>query len=354
MRHSTSSEYTALYGRLRSSRVLRNQNLNNVSGALVAVGIVQTLVYLVFIRSIDLYEREPLRYVIPVFVWGFSVAVVLSLVFNTLFAFTLTSVAGAQIADFLTAVVGAPVIEESAKGLALLIVFAISYYFARRRGTIEFSGVMDGIVYGSAVGFGFSIAEDIFYYAQFGQETFVVRRIFGGFAHAAFTSIIGIGIGLIPWVRSVFLKITLPLAGLLGAMLLHGVFNFLATLFGVLAYVFLFFVVLAYIVVIVVWLSVERRAIREELREEVASGLLSAEDHAILPTYFRRKGRYIGLLFSGRVSAWLSERKAHNCAVDLALSKRASRGSWTNSQRLRIDALRTRIASLKNSATRGA
>lgn len=325
-----------------------------MSGALVAVGILQTLVYLVFIRSIDLYEREPLRYVLPVFVWGFSVAVVLSLVFNALFAFTLTSVAGAQIADFLTAVVGAPVVEESSKGLALLIVFAVSYYFARRRGTIEFSGVMDGIVYGSAVGFGFSIAEDIFYYAQFGQETFVVRRIFGGFAHAAFTSIIGIGIGLIPWVRSVFLKVTLPIAGLLGAMLLHGVFNFLATLFGVAAYVFLFFVVLGYIVVIVVWLAVERRAIREELKEEVESGLISAGEYAVLPTYFKRKGHYIKVLFSGGLSAWRAERKAHNSAVDLALSKRASRGSWTDSQRGRISALRNRIASLKDSANRGA
>ncbi|MBA2376956.1 MAG: PrsW family intramembrane metalloprotease [Actinomycetota bacterium] len=326
----------------------------DVSGTLVAVGVLQTLIYLVFIRSIDLYEREPLRYVIPVFIWGFSVAVVLSLVFNALFAFTLTSVAGAGIADFLTVVVGAPVIEESSKGLALLIVFAVSYYFARRRGAIEFSGVMDGIVYGSAVGFGFSIAEDIFYYAQFGSETFVVRRIFGGFAHAAFTALIGIGIGLIPWVRSMFLKISLPILGLLGAMLLHAVFNFLATLFGVVAYVFLFLVVLAYIVLIVVWLSVERRAIREELREEVASGLISAEEHAVLPTYFRRKGRYIGHIFSGRISVWLAERKSHNAAVDLALAKRASRGRWTNSQAERIHALRARISARKPSATRSA
>jgi protease PrsW len=323
-----------------------------VSGTLLAVGILQTLVYLVFIRAIDLYEREPLRYVVPVFVWGFSVAVVLSLVFNALFAFTLSSVAGAQVADFLTVVVGAPVIEESSKGLALLIVFAVSYFFARRRGAIEFSGVMDGIVYGSAVGFGFSIAEDVFYYAQFGSETFVVRRIFGGFAHAAFTSVVGIGIGLIPWVRNVFLKITLPILGLLGAMLLHAVFNFTATLFGVAAYVFLFFVLLGYIAVIIVWLSVERRAIRDELREEVGSGLITSGEHNLLPTYFRRKFRYIGLVGSGRFAAWLTERKIHNAAVDLALAKRASRGTWTDGRAGRINTLRTKISSLKNPATR--
>ncbi|MBA2693343.1 MAG: PrsW family intramembrane metalloprotease [Rubrobacter sp.] len=323
-----------------------------MSGTLVAVGILQTLIYLVFIRSIDLYEREPLRYVIPVFIWGFSVAVVLSLAFNALFAFTLTSIAGAGVADFLTVVVGAPVIEESSKGFALLIVFAISYAFARRRGAIEFSGVMDGIVYGSAVGFGFSIAEDIFYYAQFGSETFVVRRIFGGFAHAAFTSLIGIGIGLIPWVRSVFLKVALPILGLLGAMLLHAVFNLTATLFGVLAYAVLFLIVLAYIVLIIVWLSVERRAIREELRDEVASGLISAEEYRVLPTYFKRKARYIGHISSGHLSTWLTERKAHNAAVDLALAKRISRDRRTDSQTQRINALRSRIASSKTHAPR--
>ena len=66
---------------------------------------------------------------------------------------------------------------------------------------------MDGIVYGSALGFGFAIAEDLLYGLQYGPETFVVRRIFGGFAHASFTSLTGIGIGLIPWVRNRALKV---------------------------------------------------------------------------------------------------------------------------------------------------
>lgn len=321
-----------------------------MSGTLVLVGILQTIVYLVFIRSVDLYEREPLRYVIPVFIWGFTVAVVVALVFNTLFSFTIATVAGQQAAGFLTVVVSAPFIEELAKGGALFIVFAISYFVARRRGAIEFSGVMDGIVYGSAVGFGFSIAEDVLYYAQFGTETFVVRRIFGGFAHAAFTSVIGISIGLIPWVRSMFLKISLPFIGLLGAMLLHGIFNLTATLLGVVAYILLFFVVLAYIAVIILWLAVERRTIRAELRDEVASGLISPEEYAVLPTYFRRKGRYIGHIFSGRFSEWLAERKSHNAAVDLALAKRASRGRWTDSQTQRMNALRARISTSKNRA----
>jgi hypothetical protein len=41
-----------------------------LSGALVGIGIVQPVVYLPLMRAIDLYEREPSRYVVPVFVWG--------------------------------------------------------------------------------------------------------------------------------------------------------------------------------------------------------------------------------------------------------------------------------------------
>ncbi len=55
-----------------------------MSVALIGVGVVQTIVYLLFVRFIDLYEREDFRYVIPVFVWGFTVAVAIALVFNTL------------------------------------------------------------------------------------------------------------------------------------------------------------------------------------------------------------------------------------------------------------------------------
>src|ERR671916_1059827 len=210
-----------------------------LTGTLVGIGILQTVIYLLFIRTVDLYEREALRYVIPVFVWGFAVATAVSHFFNTVASFTISSIAGQQAANFITPVFVAPVVEESSKGLALLIIFLVAYFAARRRGLVEFSGVMDGIVYGSAVGFGFAIAEDILYGVQYGAETFLVRRIFGGFAHAAFTSLTGIGIGMIPFVHHRMLKPVAPLLGLLGAILLHAIFNFTATVFGPLAYVVL-------------------------------------------------------------------------------------------------------------------
>ena len=310
---------------------------------LAGLALLQAVIYVFFIRGIDLYEREPWRFVIPVFVWGFTVAVIISLVFESIFAVAVGVVVGVEGANFLTTVVGAPVIEEVAKGLALLIAFAVTYALARRRGKLQFSGVMDGIVYGSAVGFGFSLAEDYIYYAQFGQDVFVGRRVFGGFAHAAFTALIGIGIGLIPWVKSWFLKVSLPLLGLAGAILLHAVFNFVAFFFGPLAYVFQGFVILLYIALIVLWLAFERRVIREELAEEVRVGTISAAEYEILPTYFRRTGYYLRLLFTGRFSTLRHARYIHDHARDLAFTRRLARSSRAAPEESSVRHLRQRI-----------
>ena len=326
----------------------------SATAALAGVGILQAVVYLLFMRAVDLYEREPLRYVVPVFVWGFTVAFVVSLIFNTLSQVTISSIAGRQTGFLATVVFVAPVVEESIKGLAVLLAFVVSYLVARRRGAIEFSGVMDGIVYGSAVGFGFAIAEDLLYFANFGPETFVMRRIFGGFGHAAWTSLTGVGIGLAPWVRGWFLKVLLPLLGLSIAILGHLLFNLAAVLLGPLSYVFLFFVVLLYIVLIIVWLAIERRTIRSELRDEVQSGTITREEYAILPTYFRRTGYYLRLIFSGRFSDWLRSHRVHSAAVDLAFTKRLTRSSYVAASRKdRVWQLRRRIQELRGSAPTG-
>jgi RsiW-degrading membrane proteinase PrsW (M82 family) len=322
-----------------------------MSGPLIWFGILQAVIYLLFIRAIDLYEREPLRYVIPVFVWGFAVATTVSLVFNTLFQLTLSSVTSVKTASFFTAVVEAPVVEECTKGFALLLIFFIAYLVRRRSGLIEFAGVMDGIVYGSAVGFGFAIAEDLLYGLQYGAETFIVRRIFGGFAHASFTSLTGIGIGLIPWVHSRALKVILPVLGLFGAILLHATFNFTATVFGPVGYLVLFCVILVYVVVIIVWLAIERRAIREELRDEVRAGTITSQEYTRLPSYFRTTGYYLGLIFTGRLGTWLGARKVNATAVDLALAKRLARRSGSPGSMDRVRMLRQKILDMREGAT---
>jgi protease PrsW len=56
-----------------------------LSDQLILAGVLQTILYLFFVRAIDLlYEREPLPYVVAVFLWGFAVATTIAVFFNTL------------------------------------------------------------------------------------------------------------------------------------------------------------------------------------------------------------------------------------------------------------------------------
>jgi RsiW-degrading membrane proteinase PrsW (M82 family) len=321
-----------------------------LSDQLILAGVLQTLLYLLFVRAIDLYEREPLPYVVAVFLWGFAVATTMAVFFNTLAEITFESLVSKREANALTSIFVAPVVEESAKGFALLIIFVVAYLASRRRGLIEFAGVMDGIVYGSAVGFGFALFEDIGYGMHYGAEVFIMRRILGGFGHAAFTSLTGIGFGLIPFANSTRTKIVSPLLGLLVAIFLHSTFNFLATTLGPVAYLFMFIVVLLYLVLIIVWLTLERRSIRSELREEVEMGIISPEEYAILPTVFHRRGYYLQLILKGHLREWSTARRVHSTEVDLAFAKSLAHRSSTPTRVERVQALRQKILGLKAQA----
>jgi len=116
------------------------------------------------------------------------------------------------------------------------------------------------------------------------------------------------------------------------------------------AYLFMFCVVLVYLVVIIVWLAMERRTIRGELREEVESGLISPQEYAILPTYFRRTAYYLRLIFTGRWGEWFRARHLHSTAVDLAFAKRLARRSPAPSRVERVQSLRQKIVDLRSQA----
>ena len=103
--------------------------------------------------------------------------------------------------------------------------------------------------------------------------------------------------------------------------------------------------------VIIVWLYIERRTIRDELSDEVQAGTITSQEYAILPSYFRRKGYYLGLLFTGRLRTWFRARKLHSTAVDLALAKRLARRSGSAGSMDRVMMLRQKILDLREGAT---
>lgn len=124
-------------------------------GLLVGI-IVATLpvpVYLMLVLWIDRYESEPLWMLATAFFWGALVAVFIAFVFNTATGVAVAVVTeSVEAGEAFSAVISAPIVEETAKALILFIL-----YFKRD----EFDGVVDGIVYAAMAGLGFAMTENI-------------------------------------------------------------------------------------------------------------------------------------------------------------------------------------------------
>ncbi|MGH3094912.1 MAG: PrsW family intramembrane metalloprotease [Streptosporangiales bacterium] len=185
-------------------------------GLLFALLPVPLLVFAVL--SLDRLEPEPTRNLVLTFAWGAAVAVVIALGLE-LAGGLLTS------NQIVGSAVIAPFAEELAKG-------AIIFFILHIRKT-ELDGPTDGIVYAGMVGLGFAMSENIVYYGssimQHGAaglvSTFVLRGIFSPLAHPLFTSATGIALGLAALKRDTAFRWLVPIAGLVLAMILHGLWN---------------------------------------------------------------------------------------------------------------------------------
>ncbi|TQM96070.1 RsiW-degrading membrane proteinase PrsW (M82 family) [Ornithinimicrobium humiphilum] len=174
---------------------------------------------------IDRLEAEPARLLWFAFLWGALISTLGAIVLNQL---GVDFVAGLdQDPMVVGAVVLAPLTEEFAKGLGVLLIF----WRARR----EFNGVTDGIVYAGLVAAGFAFVENILYLGQAYVEMgtaglvglFVMRCLVSPFAHPMFTVCFGLALGLITHRRR-WSAAWIPLLGFVSAVFLHGLWNYSA------------------------------------------------------------------------------------------------------------------------------
>lgn len=155
---------------------------------------VPTYIYANLVRRVDKYEIEPARYLIVTFLWGAAPAVIISLILELVFSLPIMALVGENTTtEFVTTALIAPVVEEVAKACAVAAV-----YVWRKR---EFDGWVDGIVYGSTVGFGFAYVENLIYLSTATTladwlRLFFLRVIVLGFMHGFWTSLTGIGFGV--------------------------------------------------------------------------------------------------------------------------------------------------------------
>ena len=153
---------------------------------------VAAIVYL-----LDLYEREPIPLLIAAFVWGAVAATTLSAIGNAGWGIVVARLAGPEFASRWTAALTAPFVEETLKGIGVVLIVLIA--------RDEVDDVMDGFVYGALCGLGFAVVEDVFYFiAVFGGDVggvlqgFFVRVIASGlYSHVLYTGLVGMAVGIL-------------------------------------------------------------------------------------------------------------------------------------------------------------
>ncbi|MEU6826412.1 PrsW family glutamic-type intramembrane protease [Streptomyces atriruber] len=263
-------------------------------GFLVGLGLATVPVPLLVtaFRWLDRVAPGPWRNLLFSFSWGACAAALVAIVANSFaIRWIATATADPSSADTLGATVIAPIVEESAKAAAVLLVFLF-----RRR---DFTGIVDGVVIAGVTATGFAFTENILYLGnafvtdQLSREsglasvtaaTFFVRVVMSPFAHPLFTVLTGIGFGIaaLSAERQLLRRVLLPLGGLLLAMGMHALWNGSAV-FGQ----FGFFTVYALFMLpafgLLTWLAIwtrqrELRMIREVLPVYAAAGWLTPSE----------------------------------------------------------------------------
>ena len=264
------------------------------------IGLVLALIPLAIVffgvRLIDRWEPEPKSLVIFAIAWGAVAAVGLTLLIDL----ALTFLIGFR-SDAVAAVIQAPIVEEFWKSLGVFLIFLV----ARR----AFDGPIDGVVYGALVGAGFAFTENIQYFAvsliEGGGEqlsvTFVVRALLSPFAHAMFTALTGLAIGLAARRHaSAGAALGAGVLGLLGAILLHALWNGSATFadFFLLYFTLQVPLFVGFIIGIVALRREEARLTKARLGEYASAGWFTPEEVTMLAT---PAGRKVGMAWAARL-----------------------------------------------------
>lgn len=270
-------------------------------------GFAPMLLFAWMLYWLDRYEKEPAPLLGGVFVWGAVVAAAAALVINSSFAFGIYSLTRSEAAaDLATGSLIAPIVEEIAKGIALVLVFVAIHR--------EFDSILDGIIYAGIVALGFAASENTLYIYRDGYlaEGFaglaamvLIRVGLVGWQHPFYTAFFGIGLAAARLHPQVERRILGPAIGLVLAIVLHSVHNILARqLHGSGGFVigtvydwtgwFLMFLFLLWA------LRREQLWLIRHLNEEITLGSLTGRQYQTACSAWRQTGARFSALFQGR------------------------------------------------------
>ncbi|MEJ8635899.1 MULTISPECIES: PrsW family intramembrane metalloprotease [Streptomyces] len=294
-------------------------------------------------RWLDRVEPGPWRNLLFAFAWGAFAAALVAIIANTFATqWIATATADPTGADTLGATVIAPVVEESAKAAAILLLFRF-----RRQ---DFRGIVDGVVAAGFTATGFAFTENILYLGNaFGEDqqmgfsgiasvtaaTFFVRIVMSPFAHPLFTVLTGIGFGVAALAsrRMRVRRIVLPLLGLALAMGMHALWNGSTSLFGPWGFYLVYGAFMVPVFGLLTWLTIwsrqrELRTIATELPAYAAAGWLSADQPPALSSMRARTlARDVARRMHGPTAAHAVSEYQHFATSLAFLRHRAHRGA---------------------------
>jgi RsiW-degrading membrane proteinase PrsW (M82 family) len=195
---------------------------------------------------LDRRERETPWAFAAAFLWGGLIATTIALPLNTaaIIAVTewleqfpeLATMLGPDAALMIGAPLSAPIVEETTKGIGIVLLFWLM------RG--EFDNVRDGFIYGALIGAGFNWFESALYvqqnFVEYGTAPYGfqigTRFAWAGLAgHALFSGIFGASLGLARAVSASWLRLLAPVGGYVLAVLGHAWNNSLPLFFALAA-----------------------------------------------------------------------------------------------------------------------
>jgi RsiW-degrading membrane proteinase PrsW (M82 family) len=274
-----------------------------------------SLVPLAILRYLDRREHESKWLFACAILWGALIATGLALPLNNAILREISrwvranpdvgQALGPMAALLIGAPIAGPLVEETTKGLGVLLLFLLL--------RAEFDNMRDGLIYGALVGVGFNLLEAPLYvaqnYAEFGFAPWGFQlgsrfALFGLGSHALYTGLFGGFLGLARQMAPGWKQYVVPIIGLLLAILAHALNNalgliviiagvappptedvappnisFLVAWLGASVRTLIVFFPILALMAVLLWRSGrwERRVIGEELAGEVGGAVTPAE-----------------------------------------------------------------------------
>jgi protease PrsW len=339
-----------------------------VVAAVCALACVPTTAFGLFVlRRLDRNEKEPWRLVLVATLWGAIVSTSLVVWVEALWDLVFTAQLVPGPAANTSTAYSAGIFEELSKGAAVLLL-----YLLMRE---EFDDVVDGIVYGAAVGFGFNFMESIGYmthlYAILAPEGRGVQAAAGQwyfrqlvglfFGHATYTALIGAGIGIarqLPRLRQQVLVIACGFAAAIAAHFAWDAWQAFVLigasstqlLLAHLRYVFMagpFTAVL--LLLLAMGLQMEGTALARQLRLEAATGLgaVLPGEVPVLMSPGRRFRARLAVLTSHGPGAYLRLSRLQTAQMNLAMERWHRERDEIDEPQAAEDALRRQVLTLR-------